>query len=175
MNPFLHDTVARPLPTTKPFSVHADTAAAHSPAPISQAQQVRGEAVLPPGGIRLPQHHTDGRKRQPSTMRRRRKLIGAAMGMLIGGPQPAQALDVNAATLEQLMALRGIGPRTAQVIIDERRRAGPFESLEDLSDRIRGIGPRKAASLRDSGLRVGRRYTLAPESPGPRGASSRQD
>jgi competence protein ComEA len=108
-------------------------------------------------------------------MRRGSKLIGAAVGMLIGAPQTAAALDVNAATLEQLVAVRGIGPRTAQIIIDERRRAGPFESLEDLSDRIRGIGARKAAALRASGLRVGRRYMLAPESPGAREGGTRAD
>lgn len=108
-------------------------------------------------------------------MRRGSKLIGAAVGMLIGAPQTVAALDVNAATLEQLVAVRGIGPRTAQIIIDERRRAGPFESLEDLSDRIRGIGARKAAALRASGLRVGRRYMLAPESPGAREGGTRAD
>ena len=66
----------------------------------------------------------------------------------------AQALDLNAATAEQLQDLRGVGPRTAQIIVQERNRAGRFESLEDLSDRVRGIGPKRIQALQAAGLRV---------------------
>jgi competence protein ComEA len=61
----------------------------------------------------------------------------------IAGP-----LDLNAATLEQLDALPGIGPTTAQAIIDERERRGGFRSVEELLD-VRGIGPAKLERLRD--------------------------
>jgi competence protein ComEA len=175
MNPFLHDTVARPLPNTEPFSADDDTAVAHPPIPAAHTGQTRRKPAQSSGGASHLQWRVKSRKRRASSMRRGSKLIGAAVGMLIGAPQTAAALDVNAATLEQLVAVRGIGPRTAQIIIDERRRAGPFESLEDLSDRIRGIGARKAAALRASGLRVGRRYMLAPESPGAREGGTRAD
>ena len=57
-------------------------------------------------------------------------------------------------TAEQLKDLRGVGPRTAQMIVQERNRAGPFESLEDLSDRVRGIGPKRLQTLQAAGLRV---------------------
>jgi competence protein ComEA len=67
----------------------------------------------------------------------------------------AVAIDVNAATSEQLRDVRGIGPKTAQVIVEERSRGGPYESFSDLSDRVKGIGPKKAAALQASGLRVG--------------------
>ncbi|NYT77809.1 DUF655 domain-containing protein [Alcaligenaceae bacterium] len=85
--------------------------------------------------------------------------------MLAGasGHASAVAVDVNVATQSQLVSVRGIGPRTAQIIIDERRRAGPFESFEDLSDRVKGIGPSKANRLQDAGLTVGRRYFVVPE------------
>ena len=57
-------------------------------------------------------------------------------------------LDLNTATLEQLEELPGVGPATAQAIIDERDRRGGFTSVEDLLD-VRGIGPAKLEGLRD--------------------------
>jgi competence protein ComEA len=75
-------------------------------------------------------------------------LAGVGVGL------SAQALELNTATAEQLRDLRGVGPRTAQIIVQERNRAGPFESLEDLSDRVRGIGPKRLQALQAAGLRV---------------------
>jgi competence protein ComEA len=95
--------------------------------------------------------------------RRRRSLAGLALGVLAGSVSlhgMALAIDVNAATQEQLRELRGIGPKTAQIIIEERTRGGRYESLNDLSDRVKGIGPKKAAALQASGLTVG--STAAP-------------
>ncbi|RII83909.1 hypothetical protein CJO09_01305 [Neopusillimonas maritima] len=67
----------------------------------------------------------------------------------------AHAVDVNAATLAQLETVKGIGPKTAGIIIQERARGGSYESFEDLSDRVRGIGPAKVAALRTAGLTLG--------------------
>lgn len=64
------------------------------------------------------------------------------------GAQPSGPLDLNTATLEQLDELPGIGPATAQAILDERERRGGFRSVEDLLD-VRGIGPAKLEALRD--------------------------
>ncbi|TEA74289.1 hypothetical protein ERE07_18075 [Allopusillimonas ginsengisoli] len=89
--------------------------------------------------------------------------LGTALSMLAAAPSGALAVDVNTATATQLLAVRGIGPRTAHIIVEERKRAGPYESLQDLSDRVRGIGPRKLAALKASGLKASRRYmTLQP-------------
>jgi len=44
---------------------------------------------------------------------------------------PAGVLDVNLATVEQLLQLEGIGPITAQRIVEERRKK-PFASIDDL-------------------------------------------
>lgn len=83
--------------------------------------------------------------------------LGIALGMLASAalPAPAFALDVNVATQEQLREVRGIGPKTAQIIIEERSRSGRYESFSDLSDRVKGIGPKKAAALQASGLTIG--------------------
>ncbi len=58
---------------------------------------------------------------------------------------PAAGIDVNRATLAQLTALPGVGPKMAQRIIAFRART-PFRSVDDLR-RIRGIGPRVFARI----------------------------
>lgn len=92
----------------------------------------------------------------------RRRFMGGAAGRLAmaGGlalamASSAHALDANSASAEQLESLRGIGPKTARIIVQERQRGGRFESIEDLSDRVRGIGPKRAQSLQAAGLTVG--------------------
>lgn len=61
---------------------------------------------------------------------------------------PDGPLDLNTATIEQLDALPGVGPATAQAIIDERDRRGGFGAVDDLLD-VRGIGPAKLEALRE--------------------------
>jgi competence protein ComEA len=61
---------------------------------------------------------------------------------------PAGPIDLNAATIEQLDALPGVGPSTAAAIIAHRQSNGPFASVDDL-DAVRGIGPAKLEALRD--------------------------
>jgi competence protein ComEA len=72
---------------------------------------------------------------------------GAAGGPPAGGG-PASPVDLNTATLEQLDTLPGIGPSTAQAVIDHRTANGPFRSVDDLLE-VRGIGESKLAQLRD--------------------------
>lgn len=57
-------------------------------------------------------------------------------------------VDINTATAEQLDTLPGVGPATAQAILDERKRRGRFASVEELLD-VRGIGDAKLEALRD--------------------------
>jgi len=55
-------------------------------------------------------------------------------------------LILGTATAEQLDALPGIGPVTAQKILDYQRAHGPFHSVAELEG-VSGIGPRKLAGL----------------------------
>jgi competence protein ComEA len=67
---------------------------------------------------------------------------GAAYAGAAGKPSLATA------TAEQLDELPGIGPITAQKILDYRAEHGPFRSVDDL-DAVPGIGPARIEQLRD--------------------------
>ncbi|MFS8103560.1 ComEA family DNA-binding protein [Lentzea alba] len=57
-------------------------------------------------------------------------------------------LNLNTATATELDALPGVGPVTAQRIVDHRTRKGPFASVDQLRE-VEGIGDSKLAKLSD--------------------------
>ena len=72
---------------------------------------------------------------------------GVAAAGAAAGPSPTAPVDLNSATIEQLDALPGVGPVTAQKIVDYRQAHGPFRSVDEL-DAIPGIGPARIENLR---------------------------
>jgi competence protein ComEA len=102
----------------------ADLSLVNLAAPVSDGTQVVVPTRAPPAGAGAP----------------------AATGQAeeaVQGP-----VHLNTATLEQLDALPGVGPVTAQKILDYRERHGAFSSLDDL-DAIPGIGPARLEQLRE--------------------------
>jgi competence protein ComEA len=69
-----------------------------------------------------------------------------------GGEPPSSGpqgpVRLNTATLEELDALPGVGPVTAQKILDYRQQHGAFASIDEL-DAIPGIGPARLEQLRE--------------------------
>ena len=59
----------------------------------------------------------------------------------------SELIDLNAATAMELETLPGVGPRTAERILEYRREYGGFERIEDLMD-VRGIGERTFLRLK---------------------------
>jgi len=65
-----------------------------------------------------------------------------------GAPAVADKVDLNTATIAALDTLPGVGPVTAQRIIDWRTEHGRFDGVEQLRE-IDGIGPSRFARLKD--------------------------
>lgn len=77
----------------------------------------------------------------------RRGAPGAVGGGSSTGA-PAGPVQLSTATLEQLDTLPGVGPSTAQKILDYRQKHGAFSSVDEL-DAVPGIGPKRLEQLRE--------------------------
>jgi competence protein ComEA len=76
----------------------------------------------------------------------RRGAAGAAGSGSSG--TPTGPVQLSTATLEQLDTLPGVGPATAQKILDYREKHGAFSSVDEL-DAVPGIGPKRLEQLRE--------------------------
>ena len=61
---------------------------------------------------------------------------------------PSAPIQLSTATIEQLDSLPGVGPATAQKILDYRTKHGAFSSVDEL-DAVPGIGPKRLEQLRE--------------------------
>ena len=57
-------------------------------------------------------------------------------------------LNINSATVDELISLPGIGETIAQRIVDYRKSVGLFESIEELTQ-VEGIGETRLEAIRD--------------------------
>src|ERR687890_473600 len=99
------------------------------------------------GGLNLAAKLEDGRQ----VLVPERVRAGSPSGPASADPgaqAEGQPLNLNTASLEQLDTLSGIGPTTAQKILDFREERGGFGSIEELGE-IPGIGDKRLASLRE--------------------------
>ena len=73
---------------------------------------------------------------------------GGASGSSGVPGSPGGPIHLNTATAEELETIPGVGPVTAQRIIDFREQNGPFRSVDEL-DAVSGIGPKRLAQMRE--------------------------
>ena len=72
---------------------------------------------------------------------------------------PVKPVNINTANSAELQQVPGIGPATAQKILEMRKSYGAFKSVDDLLA-IRGLGPKRLEKMRKY-LTVGK--TAAPK------------
>ncbi len=59
-----------------------------------------------------------------------------------------QKIDINSADIHQLETLNGIGPKTAQKIVEKRNELGGFNNIEDVL-KVSGIGEKTFEKFKD--------------------------
>lgn len=112
---------------------HADLVVVNLAAPLVDAAQVFIPRMGSTPRVTLPRPHAG--------------INLPIAGGSAGATSAAGIVDINSATLSDLDALPGVGPSTAQAIIDYRTANGPYASVDDLLN-VRGIGPSKLAAMR---------------------------
>jgi len=63
------------------------------------------------------------------------------------GAKATERIDINTATVDELIGLPGIGEITAQRIVRFREENGPFQRVEDLM-KVKGIGEKSLEKIR---------------------------
>ena len=93
-------------------------------------------------------------------------LALAAVPLSATKKPPAHPIDINSASAVQLQEVPGIGPATADKILQMRKSYGSFKSVDDLLS-VRGIGPKRLEKMRKylvAGHAAQRRGTGSPNS-----------
>ncbi|MEW6402921.1 MAG: ComEA family DNA-binding protein [Chloroflexota bacterium] len=159
--------ILQPAPTEKPIAVHV-VGAVPRPGLYEFAEGARVQdaidaaggllAEADPGSMNLAALLEDGQQLDIPYAAGAEPQQGTgegsgAFGDPFGTETPTEAVDVdlvniNTATAEELDGLPGIGPTTAQKIIEYREVNGPFLQIEDIMN-VSGIGPSTFENIKD--------------------------
>jgi competence protein ComEA len=82
-----------------------------------------------------------------STERLRIPSVNLTRGSGKASASANSPVNINTANIDTLDALPGVGPATAQKILDYRNQIGRFTSVEQLMD-VKGIGPKKFEKMK---------------------------
>lgn len=121
---------------------------------VSQAIDAAGglTAEADVTGLNRASKITDGQKIYVPTVGEQQAAaaVGGADSAAVasGAGSSSGLVNINTASAAELQTLSGIGPSTAQSIIDERTQNGAFASVDDLM-RVSGIGEKKLAKIKD--------------------------
>jgi comEA protein len=78
-----------------------------------------------------------------------RDALGTPVADVGTCPTESQLININTASLEELMTLQGIGPAIGQRIIDYREDSGRFMAVEEIME-VSGIGEVVFGNIKDS-------------------------
>ena len=59
-----------------------------------------------------------------------------------------EVVNLNSATADQIATLPGIGPKTADLVVQYRVKNGPFKKIEEIMN-VRGIGEKSFLKMKD--------------------------
>ena len=74
-------------------------------------------------------------------------MLWATQGLCAKKKPPLHPINLNTATAAELQQVPGIGPATADKILQARKSYGAFKSVDDLQA-IKGLGPKKLEKMR---------------------------
>ena len=156
-NPSGQAVTLRPVPTEKPIVIQV-TGAVPRPGVYALAQGSRvQDAISAAGGflidadktgINLARALEDGEQLDIPFSNGSSPVIQDTPIALATSASSAELININTASSAELDTLPGIGPTTAQKIIDYRTQNGPFVSKEDIIN-VSGIGPGTYEKLKD--------------------------
>jgi competence protein ComEA len=154
-NPSGQAVTLRPVPTDKPIVVHI-TGAVPRPGVYALPQGARvQDGISAAGGflaeaqktdINLAQLLEDGEKLDVPFIEGASPVIGTPLPEVV--TTTTELININTASAAELDALPGIGPASAQKIVEYRDQNGPFVNAEDIIN-VSGIGPGTYERIKD--------------------------
>jgi len=76
-----------------------------------------------------------------------KRFVGALVVIIAFYGPACAAININIATKDDLTSLKGVGEKTAEDIIDYRKKNGPFKSVDDLQ-KVPGVTPALMKQIR---------------------------
>ena len=154
-NPSGEAVTLRPVPTDKPIVVHI-TGAVPRPGVYALPEGARiQDGISAAGGflaeadktnINLAELLEDGEKLDVPYIEGGSPVLSTPLPEVVA--TTTELININTASAAELDTLPGIGPTTAQKIIDYRTQNGPFINPEDIIN-VSGIGPGTYERIKD--------------------------
>ncbi|MBR1729966.1 MAG: helix-hairpin-helix domain-containing protein [Selenomonadaceae bacterium] len=109
--------------------------------PTADIENFNGAEKIEDGQhIRIPEKKIDPKKENSSNENANDNKKAASTN--------GDVVNINTADVNELATLKGIGPKTAERIIEYRKNNGSFKSIEEIKN-VKGIGDKKFENIKD--------------------------